>query len=45
MVKALSYFRRRPELTVEAFQDYWRSKHPEVVTGCPGSAAMCSPTP
>ena len=36
MVKALSYFRRRPELTVEAFQDYWRSKHPEVVTGLPG---------
>lgn len=36
MVKALSYFRRRPELTVEAFQDYWRSKHPEVVTRLPG---------
>jgi len=36
MVKALSDFRRRPELTVEAFQDYWRSKHPEVVTRLPG---------
>ncbi len=36
MVKALSYFRRRPELTVEAFQDYWRSTHPEVVTRLPG---------
>jgi uncharacterized protein (TIGR02118 family) len=36
MVKALSYFRRRPELTVEAFQDYWRTKHPEVVTRLPG---------
>ena len=36
MVKALSDFRRRPELTVETFQDYWRSKHPEVVTRLPG---------
>ena len=36
MVKALSYFRRRPELTIEVFQDYWRSNHPEAVTRLPG---------
>ena len=40
MVKALSYFRRRPELTVEAFQDYWRSSV-RGGTHLPASAGTC----
>jgi uncharacterized protein (TIGR02118 family) len=36
MVKALSFFRRRPGMAVEEFQAYWRNRHPEVVTKLPG---------
>lgn len=36
MVKALSFFKRRAGMDVEAFQDYWRTRHPEVVTRLPG---------
>ncbi len=36
MVKALSFFKRRPEMTVEAFQEYWLARHPEVVVKLPG---------
>jgi uncharacterized protein (TIGR02118 family) len=36
MVKALSYFRRKPGMAVEDFQAYWRQRHPEVVTKLAG---------
>ena len=36
MVKALSFFRRRPGMAVDAFQAYWRSRHPEAVLKLPG---------
>jgi uncharacterized protein (TIGR02118 family) len=36
MVKALSYFKRKPGMPVEEFQAYWRQRHPEVVTRLPG---------
>ena len=36
MVKAVAFFKRRPGMAVEEFQDYWRSRHPEVVTRLPG---------
>lgn len=36
MVKAVSFFKRRPGMPVEAFQAYWRSKHPAVVVTLPG---------
>ena len=31
MIKALSFFKRRSGMSVEAFQAYWRTRHPEVV--------------
>ena len=36
MVKALSFFKRKPGMSVEAFQAYWRTRHPEVVVKLPG---------
>ena len=36
MVKALSFFRRKPGMSVEDFQVYWRTKHAEVVQKLPG---------
>jgi len=36
MVKALSFFKRKAGMSVEAFQAYWRASHPEVVTKLPG---------
>ncbi len=36
MLKQLSIFRRREDLSQEAFRDYWRNRHPEVVTRLPG---------
>ena len=36
MVKALSFFKRRSGMSVEAFQAYWRARHPEVVIRLPG---------
>jgi len=36
MVKALSFFKRRADMSVEAFQAYWISRHPEVVSKLPG---------
>ena len=35
-VKALSFFKRRAGMSVEAFQDYWRTRHPAAVTRLPG---------
>jgi uncharacterized protein (TIGR02118 family) len=36
MVKALSYFKRKPGMPVDDFQGYWRERHPAVVTRLPG---------
>ncbi len=36
MVKALSFFKRKSGMSVDAFQAYWRTRHPEVVTKMPG---------
>jgi len=36
MVKALSFFRRKPGMSVEEFQGYWRAHHPDVVLELPG---------
>lgn len=36
MVKAVSFFKRKPGMSVEAFQAYWRSAHPLVVVRLPG---------
>ena len=36
MLKQLSIFRRREDLSQEAFRHYWRNRHPEVVTRLPG---------
>lgn len=36
MVKAVSFFKRKAGMSVEAFQTYWRRAHPEVVVKLPG---------
>jgi uncharacterized protein (TIGR02118 family) len=36
MVKAVAFFKRRAGMTVEEFQTYWRTRHPEVVTRLSG---------
>jgi uncharacterized protein (TIGR02118 family) len=36
MVKALSFFRRQPGMSVDDFQAYWRTRHAEVVKKLPG---------
>src|SRR6266581_1360898 len=36
MVKALSFFRRKPGMSVEDFQSYWRAHHPDAVLKLPG---------
>jgi EthD domain-containing protein len=36
MVKAVSFFKRTPGMSVEDFQGYWRARHPGVVTRLPG---------
>ena len=36
MVKLVVYFKRRADMEVELFQEYWRTRHAEVVCGLPG---------
>ena len=36
MVKVLTFIKRRAGMSVEEFQTYWRTRHPEVVTKLPG---------
>lgn len=36
MVKALSFFKRKAGMPVDAFQEYWRGRHPAVVLALPG---------
>ena len=35
MIKAITCIKRKPGISVEDFQDYWRGKHAEVVKGLP----------
>ena len=36
MVKLVVYFKRRTDMEVERFQEYWRTRHAGVVCGLPG---------
>ena len=36
MVKAVSFFKRKPGMPVEEFQAYWRQRHPAAVVRLPG---------
>lgn len=36
MVKQVSFFRRRPEVSVDAFQQHWRGQHADFVRQLPG---------
>ena len=36
MIKLMSFFKRKPGMSVEAFQAYWRTKHADVVVKLPG---------
>ncbi len=36
MVKVVTSLKRRPGMPVDEFQEYWRTRHPEVVTRLPG---------
>src|SRR5438552_3218849 len=36
MVKAVSFFKRKAGMSVDAFQAYWRTAHPDVVVKLPG---------
>ena len=36
MVKAVAFFKRRAGMAVDAFQEYWLTRHPDVVTKLPG---------
>ena len=36
MVKAVSFFKRKPGISVDEFQSYWRTRHPDAVTHLPG---------
>lgn len=36
MIKWITFFRRRPELSVEAFQEAWRTTHADKVLAVPG---------
>ena len=36
MVKVITFIKRKPGMSVEEFQGYWRARHPEAVTRLPG---------
>ena len=36
MVKMVVFFKRKPSLSVEAFQNYWRTTHADIVSQMPG---------
>lgn len=36
VIKAIHFFHRRPDLTVEDFQEYWRTTHADLVRQVPG---------
>lgn len=36
MLKQVTIFNKRPDLAADAFEEYWRTRHAEVVCGLPG---------
>jgi len=36
MVKMVAFFKRKPDMSVEAFHNYWRTTHAAVVVKMPG---------
>ena len=38
MIKLIVAVRKRPDMSVEAFQDHWRTHHAELVRSCPATA-------
>jgi uncharacterized protein (TIGR02118 family) len=36
MVKQVVFFKRKPGMTVEAFQEYWRTTHADIIVRLPG---------
>ena len=36
MIKAVIFFKRRPGMTVEAFQEHWRTRHAGIIARLPG---------
>ena len=36
MVKMVIFFKRKPGMTVEAFQEHWRTRHAEIISRLPG---------
>lgn len=36
MVKAITFIKRKPGMAVEEFQEYWRTRHAEIVSDLPG---------
>ena len=36
MIKVVYFFKRRPEMSVEAFQDHWGTTHAQLITALPG---------
>jgi len=36
MIKVIYFFKRRPQLSVEAFQDHWGTTHAKLITALPG---------
>lgn len=51
MLKQVNFFRRRRDLSVEAFREYWRTQHAQIVSRLPGlvrysqNHAIASPNP
>jgi uncharacterized protein (TIGR02118 family) len=39
VIKALTWFSRKPGMSIEDFQNYWRTEHPKVVLNMPGLVA------
>jgi len=36
MVKMVTCIKRKPGMSIEAFQEYWRTKHADIVLNLPG---------
>ena len=36
MIKVITWFRRKPGMSVDEFQSYWRNEHPKAVLQLPG---------
>jgi uncharacterized protein (TIGR02118 family) len=45
MVKMVIFFKRLPEMPVEAFQQHWRTRHAELIAPLPGIRRYVQNTP